>query len=156
MWLEVSYASVRRQYPELVNAMTSSIRKGKSKCRNTPPGKFTWGFSWSVLVQGNSLDDIMSGNVKDDRFATDNEEVADYEKRAHVTIVAKMGRNVWRSKRRVDTLPREIRNDIIKRRRKQEKEDKRWKELTPEQQQKELNDLIGELSKDSGFMAVQL
>lgn len=165
-WLKADYKSVKERYPDLVEQTIKKIRGGRSKHKNDAPSKFEWGFSWSLLIDDPGLTGRLSDLFdtikrtgeppKPREFATADEEVADYERRANVSLGARKGKTVWESKDRIEKLPKELVDMVRQNRNDAAAERERWAKLSPEEQDREQDEAIRALSRSSGFVGISI
>ena len=87
MRLEISYADVSRNYPEIVNSIIEKIRNGKSKAKNDPPESFKWYY------------DCQAGRIK---YSLDKSSSI---QKIRVGIIITKNKSCWRSCKLLPTLP---------------------------------------------------
>lgn len=151
MELETSYTEVKKRFPKQVAAAVAEIRKGKSRDKDMPEKEMRWVFDICVTIKATSFQDLLSGKAQDDEEREDamtaEEAAKDEIKRTHVGIVAKAGRA--RGFAKLPKVPFEVAREIRRRhkelKKEQEAEEKRQATLTPEQKQKEIEDLLAQL-----------
>lgn len=150
MWLDLSYSEARNRYPEHVAQVISNFRKGKSKFKSTPPELMAWGLDWCVQIDGgNSLEDLLSGNIPKAPELTEDEDVADYANRCSVSLGAKVGKSTWYSAKLA--TPLEILNQYRKCVRERNAEAARFAALTPAEQDAETQKALKQLRGSPGF-----
>jgi hypothetical protein len=160
MWLEIDYKTAKKRYPKEVEDVTKKVRAGKSKHRNSDPNLWAWGFSWCVQIEGaiggQDFLKMITGEKefpKDEEPETADEEVADYARRAMVHLAAKIGKTQWGSTKQIE-FPNEIGNRIRTQFEKDKAEQARVDALSPEERERETNDILRQLSRSPGFMAI--
>lgn len=160
MWLEISYKAAKKRYPKEVAEIVKKVKSGKSKHRNSAPELWAWGFSWCVMIEGgiNGLD--LAKMIAGEKEFPEREkekpieaEVKDYARRATVHLAAKIGKAEWGSSDPVK-FPEEIAEMLRKDRKEQDAEKARFNALSPEDQNREINDTLRELGRSPGFVAI--
>lgn len=158
MRLEITYEQALREYPKEVDEIIRKIRKGRSKHKNAAPETLTWEFNWGVRIDACSFEDILSGKAHADQRReaekTIDEKVNDYASRCSVILQA------WREKmfagsERLEPVPSQILAQYRKQLEKTLEEQTRFNDLTPKEQQEELEDLIDQL-RGPGFVALSV
>lgn len=147
MQIEIPYEKVKKNYPSFINKIMADLKKGKSKEKGRPPSDLKWYISWSIKVidQQNSLtpSDLSDAGIR--KFLS---------KRVYWSIHAKVGR--WRGITKA--IEKEIPQEIIEYYKQtyvnSAKEEERFNNLTLEEQQAEIDGLLKELRKDSGFIEI--
>lgn len=159
-WLEIDYKTTKKRYPKEVEEITKKVRAGKSKHRNSDPNLWAWGFSWCVRIEGSiNGSDFMKMVVGEKEFPkeeepkTANEEIKDYARRATVHLAAKIGKTEWCSEKPIK-FPDEIGKGIRDQFEKDKVEKVRIDALSPEERDRETNEILRQLSRSPGFMAI--
>lgn len=157
MYKEISYSEAVKRYPDLVAEIAALKAKSRSKLKHTPLSALKFGFNWGVrcsMTSSNDFMQVLTGQKRPakPRKLTENETVADYERNAIICLRAAN----WRSTSLIKKLPKEIEADVRKSYRDEKTEALRFKKLTTNQKNKELNDALTQLRKGSGFMEVHL
>ena len=159
MWLEIDYKTAKKRYPKEVAEIMKKVKAGKSKHRNSAPELWAWGFSWSVMIGGmiggHDFAQMIAG-VKEfpkKKELTPDEEVKDYAGRATVHLGAKIGKAQWGSPDPIE-FPNEIAESVREGRKRQDTEKARFDALSPEEQNREINDTLRQLSRSPGFVAI--
>lgn len=157
-FLEIPYEEALRNHPEAVLEALTSVRKGKSKHRNDPPETFTWGYFWCVVIENGvgSLADVLSGKaalkrVQEEALSID-EQVLDYARRCHVSLQLEKSRAYGRSER-LET-PKSFLDDYRRGLEEKAREQARIAALSPEERQRETEEILQQLRKDPGFMEI--
>lgn len=160
MWLEISYKTAKKRYPKEVAEVIKKVKAGKSKHRNSAPELWAWGFSWCVMIEGgiNGLDlaKMIAGEKefpKREKEKPIEAEVKDYARRATVHLGAKIGKTEWGSPEPIK-FPEEISEMLRKDRKEQDAEKARFNALSPEEQNREMNELLRQASRSPGFVAI--
>jgi hypothetical protein len=158
-WLEIDYKTAKKRYPNEVQEVIKKVRSGKSKNKNTDPELWAWGFSWSIQIGGINGGDfakMIAGQMDFPKAAepkTADEEVADEAGRSIVYLAAKVGNARCSSNTRID-YPDEIANQVRESIEKRNAEKARFNALSPGEQARETNDLLRQLSRSPGFVAL--
>lgn len=160
MWIETSYKAAKKRYPNEVAGIIKRVKAGKSKHRNSNPNLWAWGFSWSVMIEGGiSGADFVKMIAGEEEFPKAKEEmpieteVKDYARRASVHLAAKIGKAEWSSHNPIE-FPEEIAEMLRKDRKKEDAEKARFNALSPEEQNREMNELLRQASRSPGFVAI--
>lgn len=159
-WLEIAYKTAKKRYPKEVDEVVKKVKSGKSKHRNSNPNLWAWGFSWCVMIEGaiNGADfmKMIAGEKefpKSEKEKPIEAEVKDYARRATVHLGAKIGKTEWGSPNPIK-FPEEIAEMLRKDRKEQDAEKARFNALSPEEQNRETNELLRQASRSPGFMAI--
>ena len=159
-WLEIPYKAAKKRYPKEVAEVVKKVRAGKSKHRNSAPELWAWGFSWCVMIEGgiNGADFAkMIAGVKEfpkrEKEKPIEAEVKDYARRATVHLGAKIGKTEWGSPEPIE-FPEEIAEMLRRDRKEQDAEKARFEALSPEEKDRETNELLRKASLSPGFVAI--
>lgn len=157
METKVPYLTVSRRHSREILQVIDKLRAGRSKHRNDPPHTFEWGYSWCVEVtpiNGHDFMEIVAGRKappKREKPKTAQAYVADYARRAHVTLYAKKGRASWYSEKLVE-FPDEVAQVVRKMFEEDERLEKEAANMTPAEEAKLLRDVM----KMPGMMVVPI
>ena len=160
MWLEINYKTAQKRYPKEVQEIIEKVRTSRSKNKNVSPELWAWGFSWCVRIEGmiggNDFAQMIAGLKefpKEKEPKSADEEVKDYARRAIVHLAGKISRAEWSSTDPVK-FPDEIAQMIRKDFEKQQAEQARVDALSPEERDRETNEILRQLSGSPGFVAL--
>jgi hypothetical protein len=160
MWLEIDYKTAKKRYPKEVAEVIKKVRAGKSKHRNSDPNLWAWGFSWCVMIEGGISGHDFAKMIAGEKPFPEAEkekpieaEVKDYARRATVHLSAKIGKTQWGSPDSIK-FPEEIAEMIRKDRKERNAEKARFNALSPEEQDRETNELLRQASRSPGFVAI--
>jgi hypothetical protein len=152
----IAYEVILQRYPESVNKIMQKLQKGKSKEKNSKPEEFEWCFDCSVEGRAYQFNDIL--NAQADRAKEDamtiEQKLKDYASRCHVYISASKGR-WWGSDNTRITIPPEIIEAQRKQYEADQKEKTRIANLTPEQKDSEIEQLLKRLRGTPGFIEIR-
>lgn len=159
-WLEISYKTAKKRYPKEVDEVIKKVKSGKSKHRNSNPNLWAWGFSWCVMIEGGIRGDDFAKMIagekefpKPEKDKPIEAEVKDYARRATVHLAAKIGKTQWGSPDPIE-FPEEIAEMLRKDRKEQDAEKARFNALSPEEQNREMDELLRQASLSPGFVAI--
>jgi hypothetical protein len=153
----VLYEVALGRHPNEVAAIMAKLRHGKSRERLASPDTLEWYYECCLRVDGLSIQDIVSGKAAEksaqEKTRAFEEQVADRIQRTGTCLHAKKGR--WWAGELVPNPPeveamarREVRQRID--------EQAAYDALPPEEKERQFQECLRELSKDPGFMALQV
>lgn len=156
MKIPINYAIVATKYLKQMKEVETKIRKSTSKHKADPINTFDWFLDFSVKINAYSFQDILNG--KDQKGQKDTlsieDRVKEQMKNVNAFITAEKGRGKWFS----DTSakdPTEIKEHYRKQFEADDAEKFRMSALTPEENQKEIDDLLKEL-EGPGFVKIMV
>lgn len=148
----------RQLFPQQVYTFSNAFRTRKTQNpkASRDPSILTWTVSRAVQVSGYSARDLFSGRAAQDherRAAMSLEaRVEDEVKRSHCVLTAQAQH--W--KRSVEIpVPEYVKQDIRRRLEKEIADQRAVDSLSPEDRQKQVQNILSELSKDPGFVVIK-
>lgn len=117
-----------------------------------------WRYEWCQVIQSTNIEDIISGKANEVAFNERNRDIEtrlkDVEKNIHCGLYGTKGRK--RHSVSLDKVPVEVMNVYRKSYEQDEIEEKRIASLTEEERQKEVQDILRQLSGMGGFMTIHM
>lgn len=153
--IDIPYEVALTRHPDQVNACIDQVRAGKSKDKNTDPATWRWTYSWATRIEATTLERLFREGPKDRTKMTAEQRTADEVMRS--LPVWLMGtppnrRTCGRADLEPTYFPDEARDRILKAFEEQVAEEQRMASLTDEQRQAEVEGLLKQLRKGTGFM----
>jgi hypothetical protein len=132
----------------------NKLQHGKSKEKYAKPEEMNWFFNWCVRVNCMSFDDVIKSIGKKKQELEIDKKLTNYARNCSVVIAATKGR--WYGSSSVIETPEEVIDQQRKAFEKDMTDQKRFNAQSPDEQEKEINDLLKELGKSQGFCAVKI
>lgn len=163
MKLPISYEEAQKQYPTEVAACVASVRKGKSKDKNTDPSTWRWFFSWGESIEAVSFGSLIRSAAmarhKPAANPTPEEKLA-----AVLPNILGMSLDGVPPNKRTQgvasltkgVVPAEVQAYLLNIYKEEAAEKARVDSLTPEQKEAEMNAALAELRKGGGFMELRI
>lgn len=167
MDVTVTYEEALARHPDAVRAITTKIKKGKSKEKDSDPATWDWSYSWGTMVEGStSLADLLSGkhepwHVKQARMTLD-ERVADEVRRSKPVhlVAATKPRHKTRGYETLDKdyFPPEAEKSIRAGHRERMRDEARYAAMSQEERDAEVRGALEFLTgpRNKGFVAVRV
>jgi hypothetical protein len=150
---EISFEYAMKHHPKEVKKLqeeaAKKLKKSKAKNKGTDISELLWYYDTWYEAASSTLADLFS--KKASKPMSFEEEFQDSCKKTGVDLCCTM-KGAY-AKEKLSVLPEKIVNNIKEDLQKSWAEKERFDSLTPEQQQKEEEDILKELSKYSGFRA---
>lgn len=156
---DLNYEEALKRHPEEVKKIVAQLRKGKSKHRGEPPENLSWSYSIAVRIESACTSglDLLTGKMHEEAVKWDalslDEKVADTIRRTFTSLDASCGR--WRGQELVPNPPEvqiQTRAGLLE----QQHERERVDALSPEESEKELQEILKELGKSPGFVVLEV
>lgn len=140
MFIPSTYEEVKKDFPEETKEVLNSIRKSRSPKKNFESEKFNWGYEMITEISGCSFMEAISGQ----QTSTN-----------HFYLKAILN-TFEKSSEKLDREPEVYRLQREQREAEDAIEQARIDNLTDEERQAEIDDLIGQLDKSPGFTSFKL
>ena len=149
MEFAITYKTALKLYPNHVKEVLDIIRSSKSIQRNSYPQDFKWFYKSCLVVKnGGSFQDILNNRVL--TFSSAEEELQYTLKNVKVHLQASKKR-CYSNSSELNNLPFEVVDWYRKNLEAKHLEKKRFDCLSEIEKQEELNNILKNLSKNSGF-----
>jgi hypothetical protein len=152
----LSYEEVIKRHPTEVTKILTNLRKGKSKNREATAIELDWSYECCVQIKGYTLAEVFGGVVEADQEERSelsvDDRVADQVSRTTVWLQAKLNR--WCGQSDPIPAPPELVQGLRDKFEEEDREQARLKAMTLTERQEKIDELLGQLSKNPGFMAV--
>lgn len=149
MEVEIPFTLARSRHLREMDDIMDSLKFGKSRHSKAPAEKLRWRYSWSILHEGQTLAEILSGPPSDTKILYEEDAVQDLMRRTRVTLRGSIGH--WRGVTLLTEVPPEI--EAIHRQAvsRDMAEEARFAAMSPEDRRRHMAEGLAELRKDSGF-----
>jgi hypothetical protein len=154
MNLKISYEEVQKRYPVLVDEIMAKLRSGKSIHKNAKPEDLDWSFDWCQRISGGcSFADMLKdiSKPKPPRPSV-QERMAEVIPNLLVHLAASIGR--WWGRTEQIPVPEEVLDSYRKGFENDDAEHLRFNALPKQEQDREVNEAIFQLSKSPGFRVI--
>ncbi len=152
---DISYEEAKKRHPEKVSSIINTLRKSRSKEKNSAPEELKWSYETCIQVMGFSFTDMISGKMRE---AQNAQEAMTFEARVEdefnrTSTVLQATRNRWIGQEIVPNPP-EVRENIQGKLKNQEKENREFESLSEEEKENQRKEALEYLSKQPGFMVI--
>ena len=144
MRLVIPWETARLRHPLAVEDILAQLVRGKSKEKGTPADKLVWAYEWCTRVDNAPLPETIEERVE--YFLT----------RSHIGLVASKGRWHAGSDVPLTLVPPEVRAWYEEGERRRAQDQARFAALSPQEKAKEVQELLGCLRGQPGFVELQL
>jgi 5'-deoxynucleotidase YfbR-like HD superfamily hydrolase len=159
MYLKVNYEYVKKNYPDVLTQLEAKRQKSKAKDAVQPLTKFNFVLACAEEVRGYAFDELVDGtaqkHAKTFEDMTLDEKVNHRVTNTHVFLEATSGR-CRLSSDLLQPVPALVSDKYRELEEEGEKEKARISALTPEERDREMSEILGQLSGSSGFMCVNI
>ena len=161
--ISISYETALK-HPQIKEIETKLI-KGKSKEKNSDLSELTWEYNWGESIPGKSFAELQASGWAKEKEPTAEEQID----RSFVFLCAK--KNRWQASAKTPIyngptalphypisgqIPDEVRDLIVNCIKERQLEQQRIDSLTPEERQREIQELLTGLKKYPGFISVKI
>jgi hypothetical protein len=146
--IKTNLEEIKKRYPEQLKELEQQLNKSKSKHKNDDLSSFEFFFYWCSIIQGNSYSfaDLINGvanNTRQEPTVINNFSIKMKKQRASFYSSQINEPEEFKKMRQEDE--------------KQKKEEQqRFNKLTEEEKNKEREDLLNQLRKNSGFVELSV
>jgi hypothetical protein len=155
MKITTTYGYAQHFAPKAVEEVIAKLRKGTSVHKNADPSELEWHFEWCVGVTGGTFAQVIGNLGWRVVNQSVEQQVEDEVSRSTAWVSASKGR-WWGQSKTLEKVPEAIVYTIRERLEQADAERKAFKAKSKQEQQTEINGLLSQLSKDSGFMAFKV
>jgi hypothetical protein len=155
---DITYAEALKRHPAEVKMICTRLARGKSKNKTAKPETLAWSYECAVRIEGSgTFADLLSGKMDADAARRDamslDAKVADEVRRTHTSLQASIGR--WADSQKVQNPP-EVEANIRRRLETQAREQAEFDALPEEEQERQREELLGQLRGTPGFVELHL
>jgi len=160
MRLETTYELAKERHPEQVEEIIATLRRSKSKQKNANPEDLNWYYDYCKAVKAHSFMEVIENARTRAQEPPSNPcveaRVASMVEGLHFRLSASRKHWIGTAQLNEGFVPPELIAQFVERAEEERAEQERIDNLTPEERDAEVQELLGELRQDPGFMEFEI